>query len=266
MKRLFLVLACVAVLGGCTSKRADREIVHVPPPVPANVMLDADGAPIERVPFRPGVSSVTVENMAKQIGCRGGVGAGLMSAPGPVETYRMICDNGTMFSARCELRQCRSLGSQPIRTGPLAAPAADTPHLASVEGVAPQAAQLPAGPLAPMGARQVPRLDVKWDCVCTHNNKVPEVLAQAYANAAAEQGYTVSQTEVASVTITDFRQRPPAVRVMFGIFAGKDRLRTRTSFRNKQFETSDYSVNAWVGMNGVSSTVAKQMFAGLRQD
>ncbi len=72
-------------------------------------LLDADGVPIERVPFRAGISSVTVENMAKKQGCTGGVGAGLMTEPGPIEVYRMMCDNGKVFRARCELRQCKAM-------------------------------------------------------------------------------------------------------------------------------------------------------------
>jgi hypothetical protein len=45
--------------------------------------------------------------MAKQSGCTGGPGAGLVSEPGPVEMYRMACGDGRVFLARCELRQCR---------------------------------------------------------------------------------------------------------------------------------------------------------------
>jgi len=52
------------------------------------------------------VSSATVEKMAKQQGCTGGLGAGLITQPGPVEVYRMRCEDGKVFMARCELRQC----------------------------------------------------------------------------------------------------------------------------------------------------------------
>lgn len=67
------------------------------------------GVEIVRVEFKPGVSSVTVENMAKQSGCTGGPGAGLVTEPGPVEMYRMMCGDGRVFLARCELRQCRTV-------------------------------------------------------------------------------------------------------------------------------------------------------------
>ena len=111
MKRLILAISCVALLGGC--KMFHRKAVAVAPvPVRAQAepqLVDADGVPIERVPFRAGVSSVTVENMARQQGCVGGVGAGLMTEPGPVEVYRMICDNGKVFRAKCEMRQCKAM-------------------------------------------------------------------------------------------------------------------------------------------------------------
>jgi len=68
-----------------------------------------DGVEIEKVEFRPGVSSATVENLAKARGCTSSVGAGLVSQTGPVEVYRMACDNGQTYLAKCELRQCRAL-------------------------------------------------------------------------------------------------------------------------------------------------------------
>ncbi len=77
------------------------------PVAPATSAANLDGvAPIERVPFQAGVSSVTVERMAKQAQCTGGRGASLVTPGGPVEIYRMQCDDGKVFMARCELRQC----------------------------------------------------------------------------------------------------------------------------------------------------------------
>jgi hypothetical protein len=100
-----------ALLGGCAW-------VHQPmPPAPAAApassrpagLVDADGTPIQKLPFRLGVSSNTVEKMARQQACTGGQGAGLVTEPGPVEVYRMQCDNGKVYMARCELRQCRQM-------------------------------------------------------------------------------------------------------------------------------------------------------------
>lgn len=68
-----------------------------------------DGVAIERVEFKPGVSSVTVEKMGRAAGCVGGMGAGLMTPPGPVEVYRMVCEEGKTYQARCELRQCKAM-------------------------------------------------------------------------------------------------------------------------------------------------------------
>ena len=68
-----------------------------------------DGVEIQKVPFRAGVSSATVENLAKQQGCHGGLGAGLVSEPGPVEVYRMTCASGKVFMAKCELKQCKAM-------------------------------------------------------------------------------------------------------------------------------------------------------------
>lgn len=78
-------------------------------PVASSPVVAGDAA-VERVPFRIGVSSATVEKLAReQQACSSALGAGLMTAPGPVEIYRMQCDNGKVFTARCELRQCKKM-------------------------------------------------------------------------------------------------------------------------------------------------------------
>ncbi|AZP11657.1 DUF4410 domain-containing protein [Undibacterium parvum] len=66
-------------------------------------------ASVQAVEFRVGSSSVTVEKMAKQAGCVGGKGAGLVTPKGAVEVYRMACDNGGNFVAKCEMRQCSAM-------------------------------------------------------------------------------------------------------------------------------------------------------------
>jgi len=64
---------------------------------------------IEKVEFQAGVSSITVERLAKKYGCEGGAGAGRITGKGPIEMYRMSCDNGRAFLAKCELRQCQPM-------------------------------------------------------------------------------------------------------------------------------------------------------------
>ena len=112
---LALVAVSTAVLlSGCSLLWSEIPAAPVAPVVfakpAAPALTDPGGAPIERVPFRTGVSSATVEKRAKAQGCRGGQGAGLMTAEGPVEVYRMRCEDGAMrgrvFTAKCELRQC----------------------------------------------------------------------------------------------------------------------------------------------------------------
>ena len=110
MKRTLVMASLVGmVLGGCAVKTPMApEPVVAARPVPAQ-LVDANGAPIEAVPFVAGVSSVTVEKMAAAQLCKGGQGAALVTPSGPVEVYRMRCDSGRVFMARCELRQCREL-------------------------------------------------------------------------------------------------------------------------------------------------------------
>ena len=102
MKRLLLLTACA--LGACSMLKTP-----MPPMAVAPVAPMASAQPIERIPFRPGVSSVTVEKLGKLQACSSDEGAGLLTEPGPVEVYRMVCSSGKVFMARCELRQCRAM-------------------------------------------------------------------------------------------------------------------------------------------------------------
>jgi hypothetical protein len=109
--KLYVMAMCALLAGGCSMFRGGPLALEpaVSRPVPAPALADADGAPIERVPFVSGRSSATVERMAKLKGCIGGLGAGLMTEAGPVEVYRMRCQDGRTYMARCELRQCKAM-------------------------------------------------------------------------------------------------------------------------------------------------------------
>ncbi len=109
MKAL-LALMVATLVGGCAMF---KPAPPAPPPAAASAktapqLVDANGVPIERVPYRVGVSSTTVEQLARQHACTG-PGAGLITEPGPVEVYRLHCSDGKVFMARCELRQCRKM-------------------------------------------------------------------------------------------------------------------------------------------------------------
>jgi len=115
MKRL-LALTVLVLMSGCTmfkSKPLPAAAAHAPAALPAPGLVDASGVPIQRVPYRVGVSSNTVEQLARQHACSGSGsgsgGAGLVTEEGPIEVYRMQCANGKVFMARCELRQCRKM-------------------------------------------------------------------------------------------------------------------------------------------------------------
>jgi hypothetical protein len=53
-----------------------------------------------------GKFSFEVEQMAKGNGCHGGQGAYLTTDAGPVEGYRVECDGGVVYVARCEYGVC----------------------------------------------------------------------------------------------------------------------------------------------------------------
>ena len=108
-------------------------------------------------------------------------------------------------------------------------------------------------------ANEVPKLVLRWDCGdCTQNEKVLPLIDEEYSKEALAKGYVVSATETAELSIVAYRQRPPGVRVVFGIFAGKDILKTKIVFRGKEFVAEDYSANAFFGMNSLCAEIARQ--------
>jgi hypothetical protein len=135
---------------------------------------------------------------------------------------------------------------------------ADPPSTAPAESATPALARA-------LPPNTVPRLNIVWNCDgCEQNGKVIPLLLQAYKEAAAKQKRTVSDAETADVFIVDFRQRQPGIRAMFGIMAGKDRLGVRIRFRGVVLEASDYSANAWMGMDHLCKTVGKRTLKQIR--
>ncbi len=96
MKRLSVLLCCMLMLSACSHRSKPMQAWTPAKPAPA----------VEADPFRAGVSSTTVERMAKAAGCVGGKGASLVTPQGPIEMYQMQCDNGSTYKARCDMRQC----------------------------------------------------------------------------------------------------------------------------------------------------------------
>lgn len=121
MKPSLLLLSISLMLSACSvfhtpfsrGDAAPAPAARVQPPrttaSDGSALARIDGVEIEKVEFRSGVSSATVENLAKLRGCTSSVGAGLVSQAGPVEIYRMACDNGQTYLAKCELRQCKAM-------------------------------------------------------------------------------------------------------------------------------------------------------------
>ncbi|MES1986770.1 MAG: hypothetical protein V4440_01850 [Pseudomonadota bacterium] len=112
-----------------------------------------------------------------------------------------------------------------------------------------------------LSEKQVPNLMIIWDCGnCVQNDKVIPLIEEEYKNIAIAKGYTVAVSETAEVVITAYRQRNPGMRVMFGVFAGKDTLATRITFRDKNFFAKDYAANAIAGMNSLCASVTQKIF------
>lgn len=101
-----------AVAGGAYTQVQHERSAATPVGGEQTVVRDAKGAVVvHKVPFELGVSTVTVERMARRSGCMSEKGAGLLTEAGPLEVYRVQCLDGGHFMAKCELRQCRPMGA-----------------------------------------------------------------------------------------------------------------------------------------------------------
>lgn len=110
----------------------------------------------------------------------------------------------------------------------------------------------------------VPKLKISWDCgACTQNEKVIPLIEEAYVAEAKNNNLTVSDTDIADVAIIKIRQRPPGARVMFGVMAGKDRLEVRVRYKDKEHLVGDYSANIVTGLNYLSESVGKKIYASI---
>lgn len=103
MKYALVPMLAAVLLGGCSVYGSGVDLSA------PTVIASPDVVEIQRVPFKVGVSSTTVEQLAKAQACTSEQGAGLITEPGPIEVYRMQCQDGKVFMARCELRQCRKM-------------------------------------------------------------------------------------------------------------------------------------------------------------
>jgi hypothetical protein len=274
MKRLFVLMSCAVLLSACGSRAPKAPVVSPVAVVKAHTLTDANGNTIENVPFRAGVSSVTVEKMAEAQGCTGGQGAGLLTPQGPVEVYRMLCDNRQVYTARCELRQCRQMSmTQPNGYTVYQVPADSNvvvatmpaPPVAKAPVYAPVAPAAPAAVHGALTSTQVPRLAFFWKCGdCVKNEQVPPLVARGYEAEARKNGFSVSDAETANVSIVGFRPGSPGARVVQGAVAGKYNLSAKIYFRDKTYIAEDDMVNAKVDMNGISESVGRKAFQQLR--
>jgi hypothetical protein len=101
------LIACF-LLAGCGLFSKSKQANDNQPQVSKPKKSDNNGnSGIQKIDFVTGVSSVTVEKLAAKNQCASKLGAGQISPKGPVEMYRIQCDDGRVLMARCELRQCQ---------------------------------------------------------------------------------------------------------------------------------------------------------------
>ncbi len=112
---------------------------------------------------------------------------------------------------------------------------------------------------------RVPKLSIRWNCDnCVVNEKVIPLIEKTYAEIAARERHTIADKDLAEIEIVEFRQRPPAARILLGFFAGKDNLSIKVTYKGETFVIEEYSANVIEGMNFVCESLARTTFDKLR--
>ena len=248
MKRLFVLMSCAVSLSAFAASEPVQvpgaTVIQVPAgsnvrvvSAPASVMVQGERPVTDRIPFRAGVSTVTVEKMAQEVGCVGGQGAGLMTPQGPIEVYRMLCDSGQVFMAKCELRQCRTISATP--------PGGYTAVTAAAARTLRQE----------LRRSEVPALVLDWRCgSCVPNAAFAAALRQAYGAEAARHGMAVSGDATTTVSVVQFNKYMFPLRNTLGLSA---------SFGRNAVNVQE-STTAFTGMDLLAESAGKQLFQGMR--
>ncbi len=117
-RRILLAAVITSVLiSGCglfTKTKPNNEATSNPgkTQVLAHGQTSYEDPVLQKIEFKTGVSSVTVEKLAMQSQCSSKQGAAQITPKAPIEVYRVSCDDGRVFMAKCELRQCQTMMSK----------------------------------------------------------------------------------------------------------------------------------------------------------
>ncbi len=107
MKQVLVLLTAALLLTACSSASRKADAAAADAAARSLAARRAAISAADHPDFRAGISSATVEKLAKKQDCPDSAGASLVGEAGPVESYRMVCGDGKVIEAKCELRQCK---------------------------------------------------------------------------------------------------------------------------------------------------------------
>ena len=113
---------------------------------------------------------------------------------------------------------------------------------------------------------QIPSLKVVIDCgSCQVRTNIPSLILDGYKEAAAKSGVFIAPTVDALVTIKKYSDRDDTVRLLVGIFAGKDEIQAVVTYQSKQFLVEDYYRNAWLGIESLATKIGWMIFEEIKK-
>lgn len=117
MKHRILLVTVItsALLSGCvlfTKTSSETNSNALKTQTLAQGFTGNDDPILQKIEFETGISSVTVEKLALQSQCTSKQGAAQITPKAPIEVYRVSCDDGRVYMAKCELRQCKTMMSK----------------------------------------------------------------------------------------------------------------------------------------------------------
>jgi hypothetical protein len=107
--------------------------------------------------------------------------------------------------------------------------------------------------------REAPSLKVEVSCNdCAVSESVPDLILKGYLGEAGKQKVVLSQSEAATLTIVEYRQRAPGLRIMTGVFSGKDRIKAVLKFKGGTLDVDSSYADSMHGMNATATQLGER--------
>lgn len=112
------------------------------------------------------------------------------------------------------------------------------------------------------GPQAAPALELSFNCgECAPSEAVKDAIQQGYAEAMAKAGRAPNPQAKVTLNVVEYAERSSGARILFGVFAGKDKIRGTVMANGTEFEVEDTAVTTFNGIETVARNIGEAVFA-----